>query len=184
VESKEIRIGAFMWRATAAHMVAYFLAGIFALFTLQYEERFGTGLLSSLMRHMDSPLVALGAGLQVIMGIALSLILYPLRASFIDGRRGWAKLLLLIGGLSIFTPQVPGPGTFEGLIYTKFSSVDHLASLPETLAYSLLFSTFLCVWFVKPRKAWNVIAGIAVGLIAVFSLLGYLDSQGMLPARP
>ncbi len=184
MESTEIRIGRFMWRATAAHMVAYFLAGIFALFTLQYEERFATGLSSAIMRPVDSPIVSFGASLQAIMGIALSLILYQFRRTIIDGARGWAKLFFLIAGLAIFAPQVVGAGTFEGLIYTKFSAIDHLASLPETLAYSLLFSTFLCGWFAKPRKAWNIIAGIAVGLIAVFSLLGFMDSQGMLPTQP
>lgn len=183
MESGEVRIGRFMWRATAAHMIAYFIAGLFALAFMGYEERFGSGILAELMRPTDSPQAALGPLLQVFMGLALALILYPFKGVFLGSRGGWAKLLLLIGGLSIFAPQVPGPGSFEGVLYTKLSLADHLAGLPETLAYSLLFTTFLCGWSARPRKAWNVLAGIAVGLIAIASLLGYLSSLGMLPAR-
>jgi hypothetical protein len=183
MESGEVRIGRFMWRATAAHMIAYFLAGLFALIFMRYRELFGSGLLGEYMRPIDSPVTALGPLLQVFMGLALSLILYPFRGDFLGERGGWAKLLLLIGGLSIFAPQVPGPGSFEGVLYTKLSLADHLAGLPETLAYSLLFPTFLCGWSARPRKAWDIIAGIAVGLIAIFSLLGYLSSLGMLPTR-
>jgi hypothetical protein len=181
MESGEVRIGRFMWRATAAHMIAYFIAGIFALLFMGYEEKFGSGIMAALMRPIDSPAVALGSAAQVLMGLVLSLILYPFRGVFLGARGGWAKLLLLIGGLSIFAPQVPGPGSFEGVLYTRLSLSDHLWGLPETLVYSLLFSILLCGWFARPRKAWNVLAAVAVGLIAVFSLLGYLSSVGMLP---
>jgi hypothetical protein len=183
MESGEVRIGRFMWRAAAAHMIAYFLAGLFALIFMRYRELFGSGLVAEYMRPIDSPVTALGPLLQVFMGIALSLILFPIRGEFLGAKGGWAKLLLLIGGLSIFAPQIPGPSSFEGVLYTKLSLADHLAGLPETLVYSALFPTFLCGWSARPRKAWNALAGIGVGLIAVFSLLGFLSSLGMLPAR-
>jgi hypothetical protein len=175
-------IGRFIWRTTAVHMVSYFAAGLLALLFMGYRELFGTGSLSILMRPIESPIVAIGPLLQAVMGIALALILFPFREIFIGARSGWLKLLLLIAGLSVFAPQVPGPGTFEGLVYTKLSIADHLAGLPETFAYSLCFSSLLPLWYEKPKKAWNALAAIAIGLIAASSLLGYAAAVGAIKA--
>jgi hypothetical protein len=180
MESGKSGIGKFIWRTTALHMIAYYVAGMLAFVFMNYRGLFGSGALAGFMRPVDDPIVALGPLLQVIMGIALALILYPFREVFLERKRGWLRLLLLIGGLSIFAPQIPGPGTFEGLIYTKLSLADHLAGLPETITYSLLFSAFLPLWHSKPKKLWNALAGIALGLIALTCLLGYLASQGII----
>jgi len=171
-------IGRFMWRTTAVHMVSYFVAGLLALLFMGYRESFASGALSALMRPVDSPIVALGPSLQAVMGAALSLILFPFRDAFIGKRGGWLKLLVLIAGLSVFAPQVPGPGSFEGLVYTKLSLMDHVSGLPETVAYSLGFSFLLPLWYSKPKKAWNAVAGVAIGLIVAASLLGYAAAVG------
>jgi hypothetical protein len=163
-------------------MVGYYAAGILALVFMGYKEKFSAGTMAFIMLPVDSPMVAVGAALQCVMGAALSIILFPFRSIILEGRSGWAKLLLLIGGLTIFAPQVPGPGTFEGLIYTRISIPEHLMGLPETFAYSILFAVILYSWNKHPRKAWNVIAIIAVSLIAATSLLGLLSSLGLLPS--
>lgn len=181
--SSEIGFGKFAWRVTATHMAAYFIAGILALAFMEYEARFAGGALASIMRGIDSPIVAVGPVLQAIVGAALAAILFPFRASFLGVRGGWAKLALLIGGFTLFAPQVPGPGSFEGLLYTKLSLGEHLSGLPEAIAYTLLFSLGVHFWNGKPRKAWTVIAIVALSLIAVFSALGLADSLGMLPGR-
>lgn len=179
--SSEIGFGRFAWRVTASHMVAYFVAGILALAFMGYEERFAGGALASIMRGVGSPIVALGPVLQAIVGLALSIILYPFRAAFLDSRNGWAKFALLIGGFTLFAPQVPGPGSFEGLLYTKLSIGEHLVGLPETVAYTALFSLGAFFWNRKPGKAWNVIAIAALCLMAIFSGLGLAASLGALP---
>jgi hypothetical protein len=182
MESKSREFGRFLWRTTAAHMAAYYLAGILALVFMGYRELFGTGALALLMLPVESPIVALGPALQCLMGAALALILFPFRSLILEGRAGWERLLLLIGGLSVFAPQIPGPGTFEGLLYTRFSIMEHLLSLPESIAYSLFFSGIMALWNRFPKKAWNAIAIVAVSLIGITSLLGLLSSLGLLPS--
>lgn len=182
MDTRKNGIVEFAWRTASVHMVAYFAAGLFALLFMGYRELFGSSSLSTLMRPVDSPIVALGPILQAAMGIALGLILHPFRESFIGTRRGWLRLFLLIAGLSVFAPQVPGPGTFEGLVYTKLSLADHLAGLPETLAYSLCFSLLLPLWYARPGRAWNAAAAIAILLIAAASLLGWAKAAGFLGA--
>jgi hypothetical protein len=53
---------------------------------------------------MDSREVALGPLLQAIVGLALAVILYPFKDTFLDGGKGWARLILLIGGFTFFAP--------------------------------------------------------------------------------
>lgn len=175
-------LGVFAWRVTAAHVVAYFIAGISAIFLMDYEKNFASQALTTIMRPIDSPIVALGAILQVIQGAALALILFPYRSVFLGRKAGWLLLSLLITGFTFFTPQVPGPGCFEGLLYMKLSLADHLIGLPEVTIYSLLFPFALGWWYRKPGKAWNVLAIVALFLIAAMSTLGYLSAVGTLKA--
>lgn len=173
----------FLWRGAAAHTVAYFIAGFAALFTIEYEKRFAAGIMGTLMRPMDSPIVPLGAALQLINGLFISLILYPIRNTFLsDIRTGWLKLFLIVAGFSIFSPQTPGPGTFEGLLYTRIPLALHLAGLPECLLYSFLFSFGLTAWYRVSRNWINTVTIILLILIVLMSTLGYLDSIGALPS--
>jgi len=181
MDAKEIRFGSFAWRVAAAHIVSYFIAGILALAFMGYKERFSSGALASIMRGIDSPIVALGPLFQFVVGLALAFILYPFKGTFLDSRMGWARLILLIGGFTLFAPQVPGPGSFEGLVYMKLSIGEHLAGLPETVAYTLLFCLGVFHWNRRPRKAWNAIAVVALSIISIFSGLGLAASLGLLP---
>jgi hypothetical protein len=158
-------------------MTAYFLAGIFALVFLNYKELFESDSLSILMRPVNSPIVAMGPLLQIIQGFVMSIILFPYRSVFFSPKKGWIYLLLLIAGFSIFAPEIPGPSTFEGLIYTTIPIKYHLLGLPETLIYSFLFSTLLPIWYSKPQKIWNIISIIAICLIFLMSILGLLASM-------
>lgn len=44
----------FIWRIASAHTIAYFIAGLFAITFLNYDELFNVGDLS-FMRSTDSP---------------------------------------------------------------------------------------------------------------------------------
>jgi hypothetical protein len=46
--------------------------------------------------------VVLGPGLQIFRGVFLSLVLLPLKNMFIEEKNGFAKLGILILGLSFF----------------------------------------------------------------------------------
>lgn len=169
----------FCWRMITTYMSAYIVAGSIAQF--YYSPIWDTGALSAIMRPMNSPWVALGPALQSINAFAISLILYPLRNIILGQKRGWQVLFLLVAGFSIFNPQAPAPGSFEGLIYTKMSLFEHLIGLPETLIFAFLFSFGFYTWYRKPGKAWNIIAIVLIVVILLISTLGYLSAIGVIP---
>jgi hypothetical protein len=45
---------------------------------------------------------------------------------------------------------------------------------------TFLFSFGLFQWYKNPRKYWNIIFIIAITLIAIMSILGYLSSVGII----
>jgi hypothetical protein len=59
MENNEIKLGTFVWRITATHTIAYFIADIFALLVLKYDEIFGREAMS-FMRSTDSSRVVAG----------------------------------------------------------------------------------------------------------------------------
>lgn len=170
----------FSWRVTSLHMISYFIAGILSLFFIGYKELFSSDTVSMLMRPIDSPLVAAGPSLQIILGFFMSIFLFPFRSIFLEQKRGWVNLFILIIGFTIFSPQLPGPGSFEGLLYTVLPWKAHLIGLPEMLVYSILFSTGIVFWYRKPKRAWNIIATMCIFLILLMSTLGILASTGII----
>ena len=178
MEPKKNEFLSFSWHVTSLHMIAYLIAGMLALIFIDYETLFASDSLALLMKPVNSPIVAFGPFLQIILGFAMSIFLYPFRSVFIGQKRGWLYLFMLIAGFCIFTPQVPGPGNFEGLIYTNISIQQHLLSLPETILYSIIFSTLLPLWAKYPKKIWTILSIIAVVLIFMMGVLGYLAAIG------
>jgi hypothetical protein len=59
----------FVFRITVAHTVAYFFAGIFAVVFMNYKEHYSSDSLGLLMLPVDSPMLALGPGLNIFRGI-------------------------------------------------------------------------------------------------------------------
>lgn len=180
--SRKKEFKTFFWRVLSTHTIAYFIAGIFALFFLNYTSKFSTGILGVLMRSTDSWQVAIGPGLQIIRGAILALVLYPFKDKLLSTKCGWLKLILLIFGLSFFLTIGPVSGSFEGYIYTNFDIQTHLLGIPEALLYTGLFSGLLFLWYKKPKKIWNVLSIIAVVLILLMSFAGVMSSLGLLSA--
>ncbi len=133
------------------------------------------------MRTIDSPIVSLGAGLQIFRGIIIAIVLLPFK-DIILSKKGWLKLLGLILGLSYLSTIGPTFGSFEGYIYTKLPIQYHLLGIPETLAYAIPFSLLLILWYKNPTKSWKIITNILIILIVLMSVLGYLSSVGILPS--
>lgn len=179
----ELKNSTFIWRVTSMHMCAYLIAALFAIPILNYQELLSTELLSIYMREFSSPIVALGPILQIVNGFFIALILIRIRGSLVRVKQGWYTLFIIVAGFSIFAPQAPAPGTFEGYIYTQLPIPIHLIGLPECLLYSFLFSFGLYKWYERPGKAWNIIVSILIIVIALISALGYLDSLGLLPNK-
>jgi len=169
----------FIWRITSSHTIAYFIAGIFALLFMNYKEEFGGEIMSTIMRPVESPWVALGAGLQIFRGIIVALVLLPFKDALIS-KNGWIKLSALILGLSYFSTIGPTFGSFEGYIYTKVPLQYHLLGLPETLIYTFLLTFIISFWYRKPSKVCGVISIVLVTLIILMSFLGLLSSLGII----
>lgn len=161
----------FVWRIASAHVIAYFIAGIFALVFMKYREQFGTDIMAQLMRSFDSPWVSLGPALQLIRGVIISIILLPIKDAIIS-KNGWLKLMLLVVGFSYVSTIGPTFGSFEGYVYTKIPVQYHFLGIPEALLYTFLFSYFVGLWYRKPKRAWNAISIVFVALIVLLSIMG------------
>jgi hypothetical protein len=169
----------FVYRITIAHTVAYFFAGIFAVVFMNYREHFASESLGPLMLPVNSPMVALGPGLNIIRGVMLGLILLPVR-NMILGDKGFIKLAILTLGLSFISTIGPTPGSFEGYIYTKLPFQYHLLGIPETLLYVAIFAGIPYLWYKTEKKYFNVIAIVLVVLILLMSIAGYMQAKGLI----
>jgi hypothetical protein len=169
---------AFVRRVVVAHTLAYFVAGIFGLVVMDYRTHYASESMSLLMRPVESPWVALGPALQLFRGAFLGLVLLPFRAMFAPGWRGTSRLALLIFGLSYASTIGPAPGSFDGLIYTVLPLRYHLLGIPETLIYVGLFCAMVTLQPKRGARALSVLGGVAVALVVVMSLLGYLQASG------
>jgi hypothetical protein len=165
----------YFWQITYAHTVAYFIAGIFALAVMNYRDLFATEIISSFMRSVDEPIVALGPLLQIFRGILLALILLPLRKTFFEEKHGLIKLGIIILGLSLLSTIGATIGSFEGYIYTKIPFMYQLLGYPEAIIYVLLFIGILGVSIkYSDRKIITVLSIIVVLLIGLMSIMGFV----------
>jgi hypothetical protein len=165
----------YFWQVTHAHTIAYFTAGIFALAVINYRDLFTTEIISSFMRSVDEPIVALGPCLQIFRGILLALILLPLRKIFFEEKYGLIKLGIIIPGLSLLSTIGPTMGSFEGYIYTKIPFMYQILGYPEAIIYVLLFIGILGISVKYPdRKIITVLSIIFVLLIGLMSIMGFM----------
>jgi hypothetical protein len=116
----------------------------------------------------------------VIRGLVFALALWFFKEQFLHQKFGWLKLWGLLVGLSILSTTGAPPGSIEGFIYTKFSFLEHVKGYFEVGIQTLLFSLALYYWYQRPKKAWNIVAGIMVGLIALMSTMGFLAASGII----
>jgi hypothetical protein len=170
----------FVWRVTAAHMIAYFIAGVLAMTFLNYEELFLSGTFALFMRPTTDLIVLFGASLQIIRGIIMGLVLLPVRKVFIEENYGFLKLGFLILGLSVLSTFSAPDGSLEGFIYTKFTFTEHIIGYPEAILWISLFVGILWTFYKFEKKAINVIAIIFVILIILTNIAGYLNALGLI----
>jgi hypothetical protein len=127
-----------------------------------------------LFRATDSIWVAAGPLFQILRGILFGLVLYPFREAFIPRKWGWVYLWTLFLALALFSTIGPGPGSIEGLIYTRVPLRHHLLTPWEGALQTLVFSLLL-VWWERSRNrrltlilvlvSATVLTGVVVGVI-------------------
>ena len=171
----------FVWRITAAHVIAYFIAGLFATSLFDYESWFSSGILSSVMKPTTDPIVPIGASLlQIIRGIFIALVLLPMRKVFTEEKHGFLKLGLLILGLSVISTFGPAFGSIEGLIYTKLPIIEQLKGYPESILWISLFVGILWAFYKFKNKAINIVTIVLLAMIVLMGILGYLLALGII----
>lgn len=168
----------FVWRVTAAHTIAYFCAGIFAVLFMDYKNYFSSGAMSSFMLPTDTPIVALGPALQTIRGIIMGLVLLPIRKAFTDEKYGFLKLWLLIIGLSVFSTFAAAMGSIDGFIYTKVPAIEQVLGYPEAFLWATLLVGILWAFYKFEKKVINIVALVLVILIIFMGIMGYLQGIG------
>jgi hypothetical protein len=174
---KRSNIVKYFWQIIYAHTIAYFIAGLFALIVVNYRGLFATEILSSFMRSVDEPIVALGPVLQIFRGIMIALVLLPLRKIFFEEKNGLIKLGIIIIGLSLLSTIGPTMGSFEGYIYTKIPYMYQISGYPEAVIYVLLFIGILKVSIrYEYKKALAVLPIIIMALILLMGIMGYIIS--------
>jgi len=163
----------FIWRVVAAHVIAYFIAGILASQVLYCQDWFLNGVLSSVMRPANAPIVVLGICLQVIRGLIMALVLLPMRRVFIEGKYGFLIFWLLIVGLSVISTFAAAQSSMDGFIYMKISLMEHIIGYPVAILWISLFTGILWVLYKYEKKAINIIAIVLFVLIVLMSTAGY-----------
>ena len=170
-------------KTIVAHTFTYFLVGLVASTVFNYAADFSRPELSSYMRQIGDPIIALGAALQPIRGILFALAFYPLREILFKRKNGWLVMWWLLVALGILSTFGPASGSVEGAIYTKLPIRDQFLSggMLEILAQSFLFSRLLYYWVNHPEKRWlSWLLGILFVLIVLMSMMGYMAATAML----
>ncbi|MDL2265397.1 hypothetical protein LJC57_02030 [Parabacteroides sp. OttesenSCG-928-G07] len=167
------KIVKYIGRITYSHVIAYFIAGIFALFVMDYKELFATKEMSLLMRPVSDPIVTLGPFLQLFRGMILAIFLLPIQKVVVEEKYGFAKLGVLILGLSLFSTIGPTPGSFEGYIYTIIPAINQLLGYPEAILYVLIFISLLWCSYKQERKWIDILSAIVVLIISTISVISY-----------
>ena len=178
MEKGKLKFSTFFWRVTSSHVISYFIMGLIASTLLDYKEAFENPPLSYFMRPTDSPWVVAGPMLQVIRGLVFSIVLWYFKDSFLFRKYGWLKLWGLIVGLSVLSTTGPAPGSIEGMIYTTIPWIDQFKGYFEVIPQTLLFSIFLNCWYVKPKKAWNIVSVALMMIIFFLCTMGFLVLKG------
>ena len=171
----------YFWQITYAHMIAYFIAGIFAVVVVNYRDLYATEMISSLMYPVDAPIVALGPALQIFRGLLLALVLLPLRKTFFEEKYGLLKLGLLIIGLALLSTIGPTMGSFDGYIYTKVPFTYQILGYPEAVIYVLLFIGILFISIkYAHKKIITILSIVFIAIIIFMGIMGYLAATGKL----
>jgi hypothetical protein len=167
----------FIWRVVAAHVIAYFIAGVVAMNVFNYEELFSSGTISLLMKPTTLPIIAFGPCLQIIRGLIMALVLLPVRKVLTEEKYGFLTLALLILGLSVLSTFGPAFGSVDGFIYTKLSFMEHIIGYPEAILWISLLTGILWIFYRFEKKAINITAIVLLILIFSMSTMGYLAAS-------
>ena len=168
-----------VWIITYAHTIAFFLAGVFAMLFMNYEELYITEPLSFFMRPTTDPIVALGMVLQIFRGIIVAFVIYPLRKAFFEEKYGYWKLGLVVLGFSVLATFGPGIGSFDGFIFTTLPLEIHVLGYPEAIIW---ISSFIGILYLSNKyghkKIIKILPFIFMLFIILMGTMGFMAAKG------
>jgi hypothetical protein len=157
-----------------SHTLTYFLVGILAFVALDYSARFSDPSVTAYSRPTSDPLVMAGPLFQPIRGFLFGVVFFLLRDSIFRRPRGWLSLWATLVVIGIIGQFIGGPGSIEGLVYTRIPVWFQLTLLPEVFLQTLLLSALLFYWIHHPKKWLNWVLGVVFLLILIFPALGLM----------
>ncbi len=162
-------------KTTLVHTVTYFIVGALAFVILDYSARYAAPAVAAFARSTNDPLVTAGPLFQTIRGLLFGIVFYLLREPFFRRPRGWLLLWATLIIVGVIGPFLAGPGTLEGLVYSRLPLDFQLISLPEVYVQSLCLSILLFYWVRHPQNKWlSRVLGIVFSLIVALTALGLL----------
>jgi uncharacterized membrane protein len=168
MDERKLALWGILARTTVVHTLTYFAVGLVAFSLFNYSAQFADPVLSSLMRQTDDPLVQAGVLFQPIRGVLFGLVFYLLRDVLFRQKNGWLIMWVTLVVIGIISTFGTAPGSIEGLIYTKVSTVGLWGGEVEVLSQSFLLSVLVCYWVRRPEKRW---LNWALGILFFIALL-------------
>ncbi|MCK9547172.1 MAG: hypothetical protein RBS49_00975 [Sphaerochaeta sp.] len=136
----------FSLRFITVHVLTYLGFGIFFMIVSKYFAYFSHDpMFSEVMKPSDALSVRIAPVVQVVRGGFLALAVYPFRVVIIERTSGWIKLFVLLFVFSSIGSVITGPGSIEGLLYTRFP-FDPVIGYPEIALQMFVFSYWFCRW--------------------------------------
>ncbi len=136
----------FVSRYAVVHTVIYIIIGIFFMVVSDYFEFFAENeLLDEIMRPSTDNIVRMAPLIQIFRGSLIGLAIYPFRSNLYE-KNGWLKLFGLIFVLTSVGAVINGPGSIEGILYTRIGLVNPLIGYPEVFFQALILAYLFCKW--------------------------------------
>ncbi len=140
------RLKGYLFRFAVVHTVIYIITGLIFQNYLNYDPQFTSSVLYNNFREVDSFIIRFAPIFQLLRGVLIGLIIYPVYGSIVKSKYSWLKLFALLWGLTLIGAVAATPGSIEGFIYTKIPIIEHLVSLPEVTLQAFLFSIIFIKW--------------------------------------
>ena len=133
----------FVVRVTLVHIATYALAAVFYILILgRYPDLYSHPILNDGVRTEGDLLLRAAPWAQVLRGLVLGAVLYPLRDLLVC-KRGWIMVAAMLVALQVL---VAPSGIIESTLYTELPVWFSLLSLPWLVAQIILFSLLVYLW--------------------------------------